>query len=123
MVYAKKKLNEAYSKWRDTVSSYAGVKPKINKMSSSVSSKISSLDWQGEGKESVVGIIGDIDNSCQKIYTEISKNIQTINKCINISNDIEKLENKYKEYNKLVDDYYRALAELEKEKEKNKGAS
>lgn len=122
MGYTKKYLSGTYLKWYNTISSYANVKPELNSYSSSIS-KISSLDWQGEGKEAVSSIVKDIDNSCQKISAEIANNIQKVQKCINAYTNICQLKDKYEEYNKLVDAYNNKIAELNRNKQNTEEVS
>ena len=120
MGYTKKKLEGIYLKWYDTISSYAGVNPVINNYSSPISSKVSSLDWQGEGKESVTGLVNSIDSSCQDLYTAISNTIEKVNLCTGpIYSNLCALKTAYDEYNGLVDAYNAAVAELNKKNQGN----
>ena len=125
MGYAKKKMEGIYLDWYNIIGSHIGDNPKLDEYSP-ISGDISSLDWQGENKESVCNTIKEIDSTCQTIYGDISENIEKVNYCTGpIYGNLSSLKLKYDEYNGYIDDYEAALAELERlknleESEENK---
>ena len=117
MGYTKKKFEGKYLNWYNTIAANKGIEPEIIEYSP-VFSEINSLDWEGESKDSIYGIVKDIDKSCQDLYNNIKKNIDKVKKCTGpLYNSLQQLKDKCDEYNLLVDEYDRALEELRKNKE------
>ena len=74
MGFQKRKFEGKYSEWYNTISANSGASPKIDSYSS-IGNLVSSMDWQGEGKESICGVVDSIDTSCEDIYNGIQANI------------------------------------------------
>lgn len=104
MSYLKKELNGKYLNWYNILSLNNIIIPS-NINYSKISDIIKNLDWEGNGKDAICNNISSFDNTCLNLLNEISYNIQKLQKCSNIFNNLELLKNKYIEYNALIDEY------------------
>lgn len=119
MGFQKRKFEGKYSEWYNTISANSGANPKLDSYSS-IGNLVSSMDWQGEGKESICGVVESIDASCEDIYNSIQENIFKVEICTGpLLSSLLQLKNKIEEYNALIDEYYAALAEIERKRLQN----
>lgn len=119
MGFQKRKFEGKYSEWYNTISANSGASPKLDSYSS-IGNLVSSMDWQGEGKESICGVVESIDTSCEDIYNGIQANIFKVEICTGpLLSSLLQLKNKIEEYNALIDEYYAALAEIERKRLQN----
>ena len=119
MGFQKRKFEGKYLEWYNTISANSGANPKLDSYSS-IGNLVSSMDWQGEGKESICGVVESIDASCEDIYNSIQENIFKVEICTGpLLSSLLQLKNKIEEYNALIDEYYAALAEIERKRLQN----
>ena len=116
MGYTKKKFDGKYLSWYNTIVANKGNNPQISEYSPTQNT-VSSLDWQGEGKQAICNSVKTIDESCQSIHQGISNNIDKVKICNGpLFNELTNLKSKCDEYNSYVDQYDAAIKELERRK-------
>ena len=117
MSYSKKKMDGIYLKWYNILKANDITIPSCPTYLD-VSSDISNLDWEGQGKNAICDGISRFDDVCNQLSSEISLNINKLQICLNTLSLLETLKNTYEQYNSLVDEYYAILAKIERDKKK-----
>ena len=116
MGYAKRHFDGKYLEWYNIISANSGANPKLDSYYP-IGDSVASLDWYGDGKESICGDVVNVDTSCQNLYNGIQANIFKVGICTGeLLSTLIDLKNTIEEYNILIDDYYIALEELRRRK-------